>query len=33
MDSVEDESSYKEDDDIDLEECFERFEREFMKNK
>ncbi|CDW85154.1 UNKNOWN [Stylonychia lemnae] len=33
LDSVDEESSYKEDDDIDLEDCFEKFEKEFMKSK
>eukprot|EP00347_Sterkiella_histriomuscorum_P017443 403349352 len=28
-----DESAYKEEDEIDLEQCFERFEREFSKNQ
>ena len=33
LDSVIDESSYKEEDEVDLEKCFERFEEEFMKHK
>lgn len=33
LDSVTDESSYKEEDEVDLEKCFERFEEEFMKHK
>ena len=33
MEHVEDESSYKEDDIVDLEECFNKFEKEFMNNK
>lgn len=33
LDSVEEESTYKEEDEVNLEECFERFEREFMRNK
>ncbi len=33
LDSVMDESSYKEEDDVDLEKCFERFEEEFIKHK
>jgi hypothetical protein len=33
LEDVEEESSYKEEDEIDLEECFDKFEKEFLKNK
>ena len=32
-DCVDDESSYKEDDEVDLEQCFERMEKELLKHK
>ena len=32
-DSVMEESSYKEEDDVDMDECFERMEKELLKHK
>ena len=33
LEGADEESSYKEDDDVDLEKCFDLFEKEFMKNR